>query len=72
MTAQEAILEIVRIFDEGNREIEQVLELHGMHSLKAGEMVEKIERSIMFRVGQVVREWERSDARRPAESPDLR
>ncbi len=72
MTAQEAILEIVRIFDEGNREIEQVLELHGMHSLKAGEMVDRIERSIMFRVGQVVREWERSDVGSPAQSPDLR
>jgi hypothetical protein len=72
VTAQEAILEIVRIFDEGNREIEQVLELHGMHSLKAGELVERIERSIMFRVGQVVKEWEKSDTRSQASSPDLR
>jgi len=72
VTAQEAILEIVRIFDEGNREIEQVLELHGMHSLKAGELVERIERSIMFRVGQVVKEWEKSDTRSQTSSPDLR
>jgi hypothetical protein len=57
--AQEAILAIVEVFDEGNREIEDILEVHGMHSLKAGDLIERTERSIMFRVGQIVRLYEK-------------
>lgn len=60
MTAQEAILEIVQVFDEGNREIEQIVEVHGMHSLKAGRLIPRVEESIMFRVGQIVRKYERT------------
>jgi len=60
VTAQEAILEIVHIFDEGNRDMEQILEVHGMHSLKAGELIPRIEKSMMFRVAQVVKKYERS------------
>ncbi len=57
-TAQEAILKVVSVFDEGNKEMEEVLEVYGMHSLKAGELISRIEKSIMFRVGQIVRSYE--------------
>lgn len=67
MTAQEAIRAIVEVFDDGNREIEDILEVHGMHSLKAGELVDRTERSIMFRVGRVVREYEKQAAETPTE-----
>lgn len=60
MKAQEAILKIVKIFDEGNRQMEEILDVCGPHSLKAGELTDKVERSIMFRVGLVVREFEKS------------
>ncbi len=72
MTAQEAILEIVHIFDEGNRDMEQILEVHGMHSLKAGELIPRIEKSMMFRVAQVVKQYERSAAAMAGDDPACR
>ncbi|MEI6914221.1 MAG: hypothetical protein WCL39_03730 [Armatimonadota bacterium] len=60
MTAQEAILAIIGVFDEGNREMEKIIEVHGMHSLKAGDLITRTENSIMFRVGEIVRRYEKS------------
>ncbi len=58
MSAQEAIVEIVSIFDEGYREIEAILAVHEMHSLKAGRLIEVTEQSMMRRVARVVRMYE--------------
>lgn len=63
MTAQEAILEIVAIFDEGNRQIEEILEVQGMHSLEAGDLIQRVENSMMFRVSRLVRRWEQEQAK---------
>lgn len=71
MKAQEAILKIVKVFDEGNRQMEEILDVCGPHSLKAGELTDKVERSIMFRVAMIVRDYEKSlepkDAAEPSE-----
>lgn len=63
MTPQEAILKIVSVFDDGNRQMEEVLEVCGGHSLKAGQLLERIEKSMMFRVGEVVRDYEHYSAK---------
>lgn len=69
MKAQEAILKIVNIFDEGNRQMKGILDVFRPHSLKSGELTDKVERSIMFRVGVVVREFEKSQEPRETSEP---
>ncbi|MCC6485085.1 MAG: hypothetical protein IT209_09600 [Armatimonadetes bacterium] len=63
MKAQEAIVEIVNIFDEGNKEIEAILAVHDMYSLKSGQLIELTEESMMRRVGRVVKLYEEEQAK---------